>query len=75
MKLPGPRDLKDPPGWRFSSLRKMRLPAEAERVGDSIRGVRIQGVGRVGGVEGEGREPIFGGLCWEEMRGGMDGEA
>lgn len=25
MRLPIPRDLKEPDGWRFSSLRKMRL--------------------------------------------------
>ena len=46
MKLPIPRDLKEPAGWRLSSLRKMRQFAALERAEDSIRGVEIQGLGR-----------------------------
>ena len=40
MRLPMPRDLKEPAGWRFSSLRKMRLAwvvstaTEGGRVGE-----------------------------------------
>ncbi len=48
MRLPTPRDLKEPDGWRFSSLRKMRQPAALERAEDSMRGVEIHGVGRSG---------------------------
>jgi len=44
-RLPMPRDLKEPAGWRFSSLRNMRQPAAMERAEDSIRGVEIQGLG------------------------------
>ena len=45
MWLPIPRDLKEPDGCRFSSLRKMRQPAALERAEDSTRGVAIQGLG------------------------------
>ena len=45
MRLPMPRDLKEPDGCRFSSLRKMRQPAALERAEDSTRGVEIQGLG------------------------------
>lgn len=45
-----PRDLKEPEGWRFSSLRKMRQPAALESVLDSTNGVSIHGF-----VFGEGR--------------------
>ena len=63
-----PRDLKEPAGCRFSSLRKMRQPAALERAADSTRGVRIQGVGiSVGG--GVGRESI---IC-REGGGGASG--
>lgn len=34
MRLPIPRDLKEPDGWRFSSLRKMRLDG---RVREPVR--------------------------------------
>ena len=37
-----PRDLKEPDGWRSSSLRKMRHLAERERTVDSTSGVSIQ---------------------------------
>lgn len=46
MKLPMPRDLKEPDGWRFSSFRKMRQEAALERAEDSMSGVVIQGLGR-----------------------------
>ena len=54
-----PRDLKEPAGCRFSSLRKMRLPAALERAADSTRGVSIHGVGR---SVGAGWEPIVVGM-------------
>lgn len=46
IRLPIPLDLKEPDGWRFSSLRKMRQPAALERAEDSMRGVEIHGLGR-----------------------------
>lgn len=46
-KLPIPRDLKEPEGWRFSSLRWISQPADLESVGEWIRGVRRQGLGRL----------------------------
>lgn len=44
-----PRDLKEPEGWRFSSLRKMRHPAALDRAADSINGVETHGLGKSGG--------------------------
>jgi len=44
MKAPMPRDLKEPEGWRRSSLRKIH-PAALERLADSTRGVLRQGLG------------------------------
>ena len=60
-----PRDLKEEDGWRFSSLRKMRLyldqyngseecsytyqPAAFDKTLDSTSGVSIQGFAVVGG--------------------------
>ena len=35
-----PRYLKEPDGWKFSSLRKILQPAIFERAGDSMSGVR-----------------------------------
>lgn len=43
MKLPTPRDLNEPDGWRRSSLRKIRHPASLDSLADSINGVSIQG--------------------------------
>ena len=58
------RDLKEPEGWVFSSLRKMLHPAAREMVGEKRRGVSTQGLGGSGE-----REPMFcGGVgcvcCW-----------
>lgn len=41
----GYRDLKEPEGWVFSSLRKMLHPAARERGGEKRRGVSTQGLG------------------------------
>lgn len=43
-----PRDLNDPDGCRFSSLRWIWQPACLERVGEWMSGVWRQGVGRSG---------------------------
>lgn len=48
--MPIARDLKEPLGWTFSSLRKMRQPAAREREADSTRGVWIHGVWEIGVV-------------------------
>lgn len=53
--LPIPRDLNEPEGWRFSSLRYMLHPAERERGREWMRGVSIQGLG----VSSAAREPIL----------------
>lgn len=45
-KFPMPRDLNDPDGCRFSSLRWIWQPACLERVGEWMSGVWRQGVGR-----------------------------
>ncbi len=52
------RDLKEPEGWVFSSLRKMLHPAAREMVGEKMRGVSTQGLGGSGE-----REPMFV-VCW-----------
>lgn len=45
------RDLKEPEGWQFSSLRKMLHPAARERGGENMRGVSTQGLGGSGEKE------------------------
>ena len=48
------RDLKEPEGWVFSSLRKMLHPAAREMGGEKRRGVSTQGLGGSGE-----REPML----------------
>lgn len=36
MRLPMPRDLKEPEGWRFSSLRNMRLGVLGQHCGGRL---------------------------------------
>ena len=42
IRLPMPRDLKEPAGWRFSSFRKIRLGGLGQHSGGSLLG--LQGV-------------------------------
>ncbi len=42
------RDLKEPDGWTFSSLRKMLHPATRDRGAEWMRGVSTQGLGGSG---------------------------
>jgi len=45
------RDLNEPEGWRFSSLRKMLHPADWESGIERMSGVSIHGLGGSGASE------------------------
>ena len=67
MRLPMPRDLKEPAGWRFSSLRKMRLEGfgQSSEVRASKGRIHVPSgsFGESGRLDQRGRNPGFREVC------------